>query len=94
VTTTPLKLPDDIKSKAVTASKGLGISPHAFMVEAIRKAATAAKQREDFVAEAKAARKSMLKTGTGLDTDEVHAYLRQRVAGKSATVPKAPPWQS
>ena len=37
---------------------------------------------------------SMLKTGTGLDTDEVHAYLRQRVAGKSATVPTARPWQS
>ena len=92
--TTSLKLPDDIKSQAVSAAKGLGISPHSFMVEAIRQAATAAKQREQFVAEAKAAGKSMLKTGTGLDTDEVHAYLRQRVAGKSATVPKARPWQS
>ena len=92
--TTSLKLPDDIKSQAVSAAKGLGISPHSFMVEAIRQAATAAKQREQFVAEAKAAGKSMLKTGTGLDTDEVHAYLRQRVAGKSAAVPKARPWQS
>ena len=92
--TTSLKLPDDIKSQAVSAAKGLGISPHAFMVEAIRQAATAAKQREQFVSEAKTARKSMLKTGTGLDTDEVHAYLRQRVAGQSATVPKVRPWQS
>ena len=94
MTTTSLTLPGDIKSQAVSAAKGLGISPHAFMVEAIRQAATAAKQREDFVAEAKAARKSMLKTGNGLDTDQVHAYLSQCVAGKSVTVPKARPWQS
>ena len=94
MTTTPLKLPDDIKSKAVSAAKGLGSSRHVFMVETMPQAAKTAKQREDFVAEARATRKSMLKTGTGLDTDEVHAYLRQCVAGKSATVPKAPPWQS
>ena len=64
------------------------------MVEAIRQAATAAKPREQFVSEANAARKSMLKTGSGLETVEVHAYLRQRVARKSATVQKARPWQS
>jgi len=92
--TTSLKLPDDIKTQAVSAAKSMGISTHAFMVEAIRQAATAARQRAQFVAEAKAARKAMLKSGTGLDADEVHAYLRQRVAGKSSAVPKARSWQS
>jgi predicted transcriptional regulator len=92
--TTSLKLPQDIKTQAVSAAKSMGISTHAFMVDAISQAATAAKQRAQFVAEAKTARKAMISSGTGLDAEEVHAYLRKRVAGKSASVPKARSWQS
>ena len=38
VSTTSLKLPEEIKLQAANAAKDLGITPHAFMVEAIKQA--------------------------------------------------------
>jgi antitoxin component of RelBE/YafQ-DinJ toxin-antitoxin module len=90
---TSLKLPDDLKARAAAAAERLGITTHAFMVDAIRLAAKAADERARFVAEAQAARRQMLKTGQGFDVDQVHAYLRRRVAGKAGPKPKASPWR-
>lgn len=92
--TTSLKLPDEVKAKAAEAAQHQGVTTHAFMVEAIRQAAAAAEDRARFVAEAHAARKAMLKSGQGLDADEVHAYLRARIEGKSVSEPKAKSWRS
>lgn len=102
MTTTSLKLSDDLKQRAAAVAQDLGMTPHAFMVDAIRKASEAAEKHAAFVAQAKAARDTMLKTGLGLDAEEVHAYLRERVAaaatpdirksGKNVT-PKAKPWR-
>lgn len=92
--TTSLKLPDDLKQQAVLAARQLGISPHAFMVGAIEKAALAAEQRHQFVAEAQAARATLLETGQGFAAGEVHAYLRERAAGKTAPRPESKPWRS
>lgn len=82
--TTSLKLPDELKAQAALAASHLGISPHAFMVDAIRKAAAAAEERARFVADAQVARKATLKAGKGFDGAEVHAYIRARVVGKVA----------
>ncbi|MFZ2652110.1 MAG: hypothetical protein WA210_18585 [Burkholderiaceae bacterium] len=91
--TTSLKLPDELKEQAALAAIRLGISPHAFMVEAIRKAAAAAEERARFVTRAQAARKATLKSGKGFDGTEVHAYIRARAASKAAVRPKAKPWR-
>jgi len=91
--TTSLKLPDDIKERAVAAAQLQGVSTHAFMVKAIEQAAIAAENRARFMEDAQAARQQMLDTGTGYDADEVHAYIRARVEGKKATRPKAKSWR-
>ena len=93
MTTTSLKLPSDLKERAVAAAKQRGMSTHAFMVEAIDRAAEAAEQRAAFVAEAKAARRSAVRTGKGYDAAQVHAYLRRRAAPGKAVRPKARPWR-
>ena len=93
MSTTSLKLSDELKQRAVAAAEMKGVSPHAFMVSAIEQAATAAEQRAGFVGEAQAAREQMLRTGKGYDADEVHAYLKARVAGKKAVKPKARSWR-
>jgi len=80
--TTSIKLPDDIKQKANAAALDLGITPHAFMVEAIRKAALAAEKQAAFIAEAQAARSATLQSGLGFATADVHAHLRQRLSEK------------
>ena len=94
MTTTSLKLPDDLKRRTALLARQQGVSPHAFMVNAIEKAACAAEQRNKFVSEALAARAALLDTGVGYDADGVHAYLKERVAGKKTPRPEIKPWQS
>ncbi|MDD5297207.1 MAG: hypothetical protein PHU46_09855 [Rhodocyclaceae bacterium] len=93
MTTTSLKLPDHLKQRTIAAAQAQGVSPHAFMIEAIEFAASAAEQRSGFFAEAKAAREQMLATGEGFDADEVHAYLKARIADKASRKPKTVSWQ-
>lgn len=92
--TTSLKLPDDVKQLAAAAAKHRGVTPHAFMVDAIRAAATAAEQRAEFVAEAQAARAEAIKSGRGYAATEVHAYLSARAQRKNVAKPKAKSWRS
>lgn len=92
--TTSLKLPEDVKERAAAAAKRRGVTPHAFMVDAIRLAAAAAERRAEFVAEAVTARKASTKSGIGYRASDVHAYLSRRIQGQAARKPKAKPWRS
>ncbi|OFZ98066.1 MAG: hypothetical protein A3H35_00500 [Betaproteobacteria bacterium RIFCSPLOWO2_02_FULL_62_17] len=92
--TTSLKLPDELKRRAVAAAEKSGVSPHAFMVHAIEQAAASAERRASFVDQALSARVQMLKTRKGYDPDEVHAYLKARISGKKTAKPKLRAWQS
>jgi predicted transcriptional regulator len=94
MSTTSLKLSDELKQRAVAAAEQKGVSPHAFMVHAIEQAATSAERRASFVAEAQAAREHMLQTGKGYDASAVHDYLKARIAGGKSAKPKATSWQS
>ena len=91
--TTSLKIPDELKQRAVAAAEHQGISPHAFMVRAIEQAAASAERRANFVQEALDAREQMLKSGVGFEAGQVHAYLKSRIAGTKTTKPKAKSWQ-
>jgi len=94
MSTTSLKLPDDLKKRAANAAHELGVSPHAFMVSAIEQVARSTEQRLQFIAEAKSAREEMIDTGQGLDADEVHAFLRAKLAGKKVAKPKTRSWRA
>lgn len=92
--TTSLKLPDDVKQLALAAAKKQGVTPHAFMVNAIRAAATNAEKRAEFVADAVASRKAALTSGKGYAAEDVHAYLRARLQGTPARKPRARTWRA
>ncbi len=93
MSTTSLKLHDELKQRATAVAQNQGVSPHAFMVQAIEMATQVAEQRADFVAEALAAREKVLATGKGYDADEVHAYIKARLDGKKAAKPRAKSWR-
>ena len=93
MSTTSLKLSDELKQRAVDAAAKMGVSPHAFMIHAIDQAATAAERRASFVSDAQAAREQMLATGKGYDASEVHAYLKARLSGDKPAKPKARSWR-
>ena len=94
MSTTSLKLPDELKVRAVAAAKVRGVTPHAFMLDAIREAATATELRAQFVADAQVARKQMLKSGKGYAADNVHDYLRARAGGAAARKPRPKSWRA
>ena len=94
MSTTSLKLPDDLKARAALAAKARGVSAHAFMLDAIRELTTATEQRARFVADAQAARQQALTSAKGYAADDVHQYLRDKVAGRPAQAPKANAWRA
>jgi len=89
--TTSLKLSDELKEQAANTAMALGMSPHAFMVEAIKHATHNAEVRRAFIAQANAARKQALKTGKAYDAKDVHQHMRDRIAGikKNSLKPKS-----
>ncbi len=93
MSTTSLKLSEEIKQDAAALAREQGVSVHAFMVDAIRTAIARAQQRSQFVAEANEAHGDMLASGEGYDADEVHAYLTRRIADRAAAPPAAKPWR-
>ena len=94
MSTTSLKLPDELKQAAALAAEQQGTTPHAFMVEAIRTATAAAKKRAAFVSHALTAREEVLKTGKAYVAEEVHAYIRARAQGQRVPRPKARNWRA
>lgn len=93
MSTTSLKLSDELRQRATKAAQELGVSPHAFMVDAIRQAAEAVEQRSEFVAQALAARDEMRRDGSGHDAADVRTYLRRRIADGQAARPDAKAWR-
>ena len=94
MSTTSLKLSDELKQRAANAAHQIGVSPHAFMLNAIEQAAAATEQRTRFLEDAHVARNDMIKTGKGFDADEVHTYLKAKVTGKKEAKPKAHSWRA
>ncbi len=92
-TTTSLKIPTEVKQFAIVAAQHQGISPHAFMVNAITVMATAANKRAQFVADALASRVETLNSGNGYAAAEVEAYLLERIQGKTPARPRATSWR-
>jgi len=91
VSTTSLKLPYEIKMQAITAAKDLGITPHAFMVEAIKQASINAELRRSLIEDSNNARNEVLKDGKVYDSDKVFKHLKARIADKKSTL-KASNW--
>ena len=94
MTTTSIKLPEELKARAAAMAQERGVTPHAFRVQAIAAATAVAEQRAAFVAEALAAQAQMVATGKGFDADDVHAWLRARAASQPARKPRLKSWRA
>ena len=91
--TTSLKIPDELKQRAIQAAQQCGVSPHAFMLGAIEQTVQSAERRASFIAEALAAEREMQESGLGYAADGVHRYIKERIAGSNPDLPKAKSWR-
>lgn len=87
MSTTTLRLSDDLKARIAEAAKRAGISPHHFMLEAVAEKTEQAEKRAHFEAVAEQRYAKILESGETLDWHEVRDYLKARVAGHSIARP-------
>lgn len=87
MSTTTIRLPDDLKARIAAAAKSAGTTTHAFILEAIAEKAEQAERRADFDAVAEARYARIAATGKTIPWEEMRAYLEARVDGNAAKRP-------
>ena len=90
---TSLKLPDDLKRRVEQLAAASGQTPHALMVDAVRRAVERAELRARFAADADAAERDAMASGQGHALDTAFDYLATRVSGRAARRPRARSWR-
>ena len=83
-----LRVPEEVKKRIAKLAKQQDLTPHGFMLDAIREKVEVEEVRLAFHAEAERRLARMKKTGVGIPAEEVFEYLRKRAAGRKATRPK------
>jgi predicted transcriptional regulator len=79
---TSLKLPEELKARVHALARKAGVSPHAFMLEAIAKQTERAESRQRFLEDALEAEREVQETGVVYSADDVHAVLLARARGQ------------
>ncbi len=83
-----LRVPEDVKKRIAKLAKAQDLTPHGFMLEAIREKVEAEEARAAFHADARRRLARMKKTGAGIPAEEVFDYLSERAEGRAAERPK------
>ncbi|SBT07666.1 conserved hypothetical protein [Candidatus Accumulibacter aalborgensis] len=89
MTTTTIRLPEELKARVTAAAARTGTTAHAFIVEAIAEKAANEERRAEFDAQAEERYTKMVASGMAIPWSNMRAYLLERVAGKPATRPVA-----
>lgn len=89
MSTTTIRLPDDLKEKIARAAKREGVTAHSFILEAIAEKAALAERRNDFLSVAESRYADIVATGKTIAWADMQRYLRDSVSGKKATRPSA-----
>jgi predicted transcriptional regulator len=89
MSTTTIRLPDDLKARVAAAAKHAGTTAHGFILEAIAEKTQQAELRADFDALAGGRFAGILATGKTIAWQEMRGFLQARVAGKATKRPLA-----
>ena len=89
MSTTTIRLPDDLKARVADAAERAGITAHGFILEAIKEKADQVERFADFQNVAEARFAELAASGKTIPWEKMRHYLQERVAGKSATRPRA-----
>jgi predicted transcriptional regulator len=87
MSTTTIRLPEELRVRIETVAAASGSSAHAFMVQAIAEATERMEQRQDFEAEAERRWKHMLQTGEYLTLEDLRAYAQALGRGERPDAP-------
>ena len=88
MSTTTIRIPDDLKTRIAKAAGRIGTTPHNFILEAIAEKAEQAERRAEFDAMAEERYARIVETGKTISWSEMRSYLEGRVAGNAVIRPK------
>ena len=89
MSTTTIRLPDDLKQRIAVAAKRAGTTAHGFILEAIAEKADEEERRSDFHHLAETRYAAIAASGKTIRWSDMRAYLESRVAGKQPRRPSA-----
>ena len=80
MSTTTIRLPDELKARVASAAERAGKTTHSFILEAIAEKAETEEQRAGFEAEADARFAKLLETGKSIPWADMRGYLEERLS--------------
>ncbi len=89
MSTTTIRMPEELKARVAAAAKRADTSTHGFILEAIAEKAAQEDLRADFDAVAEDRYASIVASGKTIPWQEMRGYLEERLAGKAAKRPVA-----
>jgi predicted DNA-binding protein len=89
VSTTTIRLPQELKARVAAAAKRAGTTPHNFILEAIAEKADQEERRAEFHDIAERRYAEIVASGKTIPWSEMRRYLEDRLAGKKARRPTA-----
>lgn len=89
MSTTTIRLSEELKERVAQAAERTGTTPHAFILDAIAEHVEQEDRRNAFQETAERRYAAIIATGKTIPWKEVRTYLEDRVAGKQTTRPTA-----
>ena len=89
MSTTTIRLPEELKARVAAAAKRAGTSTHGFILDAIAEKTAQEDRRADFDAVAEERYARIVATGKTIPWQEMRGFLEERLAGKKTKHPTA-----
>jgi len=89
MSTTTIRLPENLKARVAAAAKRAGTTTHGFILDAIAEKTEQEDMRAAFDAEAEDRYARIVATGKTIPWQEMRGYLEERLAGKEVKRPVA-----
>lgn len=89
MSTTTIRIEDDLKARVAAAAQRAGKTTHAFIVDAIARTVEQVELESEFHRVADARWAKLLKTGKTVPWDDAKAYLEARARGERPRKPAA-----
>lgn len=89
MSTTTIRLPDELKARIAAAAERTGKSTHSLILEAISEKADLEERRLEFSDQADARMANIAVTGKTIGWPDMRRYLEDQAAGKASPRPKA-----
>ena len=89
MSTTTIRLPDELKIRIAEAAEREGTTAHKFILAAIAEKTDQAERQAEFSKEAEQRYADIVATGKTIPWADMRHYLEQRIAGKPSRPPAA-----